>query len=91
MTSSEPKIVYHYTSIEAACNILSSRTFWATNVMFQNDKSEMEIAYNLTKEVLEERLNEEKTEAEKRIININITRKIVFQFIQFLFLQKKMI
>lgn len=46
-----PEVIYHYTSIENVCNIISSEIFYSTNVMFQNDTSEMQEAYELLENI----------------------------------------
>ena len=35
------EIYYHYTSLEALYNIVSSKTFWLTSLKTSNDKKEL--------------------------------------------------
>lgn len=52
MDNKELLKLYHYTSIEAACKIINSGIFRATNVMYLNDESEMIEAYKKVEQYL---------------------------------------
>jgi hypothetical protein len=48
------KLVYHYTDLEAAKGIISSRTFWSTAHDCTNDKAELQSAHDVVREVARE-------------------------------------
>lgn len=37
----EPKVVYHYTTMDAMMNIVKTKSIWATSILYLNDLSEM--------------------------------------------------
>jgi hypothetical protein len=47
---SEPGVLFHYTSLEAACKILESGKVWASNVYFLNDSSEVAYGADVVEE-----------------------------------------
>ncbi len=47
--------LYHYTSIDALCKILTTNTLWATKYSYQNDASEIEYGINLLAKCIEEK------------------------------------
>ncbi len=49
--------IYHYTSADTACKILSSRVLWASDVLSMNDSTEFRHAFALVDEVLMSRWN----------------------------------
>ena len=48
-----PNILYHYTSAEGLIGILSSLSFWMTNLRYMNDLSELQYARNLISGVID--------------------------------------
>ncbi|MGN6187149.1 MAG: DUF2971 domain-containing protein [Thermoanaerobaculia bacterium] len=48
-----PTKVYHYTSLDAAMNMLESREVWCSNLRYSNDPSEAEYGKRLLDEVLD--------------------------------------
>lgn len=47
-------VLYHYTSIDALYNIVSSKTFWLANAKSSNDKTENALSIKKFKSILEE-------------------------------------
>lgn len=47
-------VFYHYTSIDALYNIVSSKTFWLANAKSSNDKTENTLSIKKFKSILEE-------------------------------------
>ncbi len=47
-----PSVLYHYTSIDAAVEIASSRTIWCSNVAFSNDPSEADYGRKFLDEIV---------------------------------------
>jgi hypothetical protein len=45
--SSIPAQIYHYTGKEGFWGIIKNKCFWASHILFQNDRSEHEIAFEL--------------------------------------------
>jgi hypothetical protein len=46
----DPKVLYHYTSLESARKILESRKIWASRIYFLNDASEVEYGADIVSE-----------------------------------------
>lgn len=44
------RILFHYTSLEGLLGIISSKSIWATNVLYLNDASELNYSINLLRE-----------------------------------------
>lgn len=51
--TSIPPILYHYTDKSGLIGILSSKTMWASNILYQNDSSEFQLGIKLFLEELE--------------------------------------
>lgn len=50
-----PEILYHYTSAEGLIGIITSKSFWMTNLRYMNDMSELQYAKDLIAEVIKSR------------------------------------
>lgn len=48
-----PEVIYHYTSFAGFEGIVKSRTIWATDIRFLNDRREFDHAISLSKEILD--------------------------------------
>src|SRR4030043_1535421 len=53
----EASLLYHYTSAEGLLAILSSRTVWATDILYLNDSAEFSYAVGLLNSILKEQFN----------------------------------
>lgn len=51
-----PRELYHYTSSQGLLGILGSNNFWATNIQYCNDSSEVKYGSELIKEIINEKL-----------------------------------
>lgn len=51
--TSDPAILYHYTTLEALIGIIKNRELWASNVLYLNDKGELNHAIKWSKEAIE--------------------------------------
>src|SRR5215213_3016940 len=54
-----PAKLYHYTTAQGLLGILTSKSFWATDLNFQNDAMELKYASNLINEILDVKLNKQ--------------------------------
>jgi hypothetical protein len=63
-------VLYHYTSAGALAGILSSRSFWATNIRFLNDSKEFELAKELLAELLEDEIEEAESKYDKALYRV---------------------
>lgn len=75
-----PKILYHYTNITGLVGIIGSQKLWATDRRFLNDSSEISYGLELVKEILSEKIENEKSEVVsefmRRSLNIDIVINI---------------
>jgi hypothetical protein len=53
-----PSQIYHYTGKAGFLGIIKNKCFWASHILFQNDRSEHEIAFELLKNKLSEKTND---------------------------------
>src|SRR5687767_12593532 len=56
--SNLPAELYHYTAAQGLLGILTSKSFWATDLNFQNDAMELKYASKLINEILDAKLNQ---------------------------------
>ena len=54
-TSTEPDILYHYTSQKGLLGILQTKKLWMTNILYLNDSSEYRHTIDLLKSEIEKR------------------------------------
>jgi hypothetical protein len=47
-----PDYLYHYTTMDGFLGIIKYRTFWATHILYQSDRSEFKYAFQILKDVL---------------------------------------
>jgi hypothetical protein len=65
-----PDFLYHYTSLEGANGIITSRSFWLTKLAYANDSSELNLPLNLLREELKIRANETADEDKKNFLRM---------------------
>lgn len=53
-----PHLLYHYTTADGLLGILSSQSFWMTDLRYMNDLSELQYAEELIREVLTAKANQ---------------------------------
>ena len=58
LKATPPDILYHYTSPEAALNILRSNGFWATEARYLNDPTDVFETWEIARKVQEEYLKD---------------------------------
>jgi hypothetical protein len=70
-------ILYHYTSISGLEGILSNQEFWVSHCQFLNDSTEIVYTYKLFKDMLYEKISEQrKSEVEREFIYDMMSRDI---------------
>ena len=55
-TADEPEELFHYTSVEGLLGIVRDRSIWASNIFYLNDTSELNYAFDLFREALQNTL-----------------------------------
>jgi len=69
-TPKKPRVLYHYTSASALIGILKTKTLWATNIRFLNDSTEYQIALNIARRVIQERISTSTIKREKALFAV---------------------
>lgn len=68
--SRPPRKLFHYTSPVGLLGILKSRSVWATNIRFLNDRSEFSFALKLAREALQERVAKAKSGFDRALYTV---------------------
>ena len=71
----EPKVLYHYTSVEALYNIIDTRTFWLANSKSSNDKKENSLSIKAYRKMLEAIMNTCQNDDINNAIKIFLSRE----------------
>src|SRR2546423_15568945 len=58
LASSIPRELYHYTDAGGLLGILTSKSFWATDINFLNDATELKYASDLIHKLLDTKIKE---------------------------------
>ncbi len=66
----EREVYYHYTSVSSLYNIISSKTFWLTNLKSSNDKKELSYSLSQFKRDLNEAIEMEDDEETKHRLSL---------------------
>jgi hypothetical protein len=71
-----PEKLYHYTNKNSFLGIIQNKDLWASNILFQNDTSEIELSTTLLLNVLEQTISDIKTRKDVKKFFTNILNDI---------------
>ena len=82
--------LYHYTSAEGLCGILSDNTIWASDVFFMNDSTEFEYGRRLILSELSRRIDDKNPyswNAERKLVRLPSTNPSFFEEVETAYLE----
>ena len=65
-----PKVLYHYTCIDAFISIMQNRNFWISNIRYMNDSQEFINGKTIFKNVIQRRLQKESPKVTKFLLKL---------------------
>ncbi|PKN37671.1 MAG: hypothetical protein CVU62_08070 [Deltaproteobacteria bacterium HGW-Deltaproteobacteria-2] len=74
-TSSNPEILYHYTTQKGLLGILESKVLWLTDLHYLNDQSEFVYPIYLAEKIIEDRTENIQKKYDKNVISRSLSEK----------------